>query len=114
MSETAPQHEVKDSSALPWVTNIGIKVVELTPMTAQMAGQYLDRPINTANADKDCDGYLVKGVADDGYLVRYKDGYLSWSPKGVADEAYRPINEQPPYLELLAEAVHKASSENEG
>lgn len=26
-----------------------------------------------------------------GYLVRYADGYVSWSPKAVFDEAYREI-----------------------
>jgi hypothetical protein len=29
--------------------------------------------------------------ADDGYLVRYPDGYESWSPKNVFEEAYRPM-----------------------
>lgn len=29
----------------------------------------------------------------DGYRVRYApDGYESWSPKAVFDEAYRPVN----------------------
>lgn len=27
-----------------------------------------------------------------GYRVRYADGYESWSPKNVFEEAYRPIN----------------------
>ena len=27
---------------------------------------------------------------EDGYKVRYPDGYESWSPKEVFDEAYRP------------------------
>ena len=27
--------------------------------------------------------------AEDGYKVRYPDGYESWSPKGVFEEAYR-------------------------
>lgn len=26
----------------------------------------------------------------EGYRVRYKDGYESWSPRSVFDEAYRP------------------------
>ena len=29
-------------------------------------------------------------ACDDGYKVRYPDGYVSWSPKGVFEEAYRP------------------------
>lgn len=27
---------------------------------------------------------------EDGYRVRYLDGYVSWSPKAVFEEAYRP------------------------
>lgn len=27
---------------------------------------------------------------EDGYRVRYPDGYVSWSPKAVFEEAYRP------------------------
>ena len=27
-----------------------------------------------------------------GYIVKYPDGYESWSPKKVFEEAYRPIN----------------------
>ena len=29
---------------------------------------------------------------EDGYKVRYPDGYESWSPKEVFDEAYRPTD----------------------
>ena len=32
------------------------------------------------------------GKAEDGYKVRYPDGYESWSPKGVFEEAYRPTD----------------------
>lgn len=28
-------------------------------------------------------------VCEEGYKVRYQDGYESWSPKGVFEEAYR-------------------------
>ena len=27
-----------------------------------------------------------------GYVVRYPDGYISWAPKAVFEEAYRPIS----------------------
>lgn len=27
-----------------------------------------------------------------GYAVRYPDGYVSWSPKGTFEAAYRPIS----------------------
>lgn len=31
-------------------------------------------------------------VVEEGYRVRYPDGYESWSPKEVFEEAYRPID----------------------
>lgn len=33
-----------------------------------------------------------KTVCDDGYTVRYSDGYESWSPKDVFEDAYRETN----------------------
>jgi hypothetical protein len=32
----------------------------------------------------------VTGNAEEGYSVRYEDGYISWSPKAVFEKAYRP------------------------
>lgn len=29
---------------------------------------------------------------EEGYAVRYQDGYMSWSPKAVFEEAYRPMD----------------------
>jgi hypothetical protein len=29
----------------------------------------------------------------EGYKVIYKDGYVSWSPKDVFEEAYKPLDE---------------------
>lgn len=31
-------------------------------------------------------------VVESGYKVRYPDGYESWSPRGVFEEAYRPTD----------------------
>lgn len=61
---------------------IGIKMVELQPMTAKEA------------FDK---GYRMKSTQDpdgDGYEVTYPDGYKSWSPKEVADAAYFAIDDE--------------------
>ena len=58
---------------------LGVKEVFATPMTAEAAGQILNRPIDTTNADAE----------GNGYLVLYKDGYRSWSPKAQFEEAYR-------------------------
>lgn len=61
---------------------IGIKMVDLHPMTAKEA------------FDK---GYGMKLNQDpngDGYEVTYPDGYKSWSPKEVVDAAYFPIKDE--------------------
>lgn len=52
---------------------IGIKMVDLEPMTA------------TEAAEK---GYRVGTNTGDGYEVTYDNGYKSWSPKEIADNAY--------------------------
>ena len=39
----------------------------------------------------------VKGnnkPGDPGYEVQYPDGYISWSPKDVFEQAYRPITRE--------------------
>jgi hypothetical protein len=41
-----------------------------------------DRPQKVLNAT----------ACDDGYKVLYPDGYVSWSPKEVFEEAYRPVD----------------------
>jgi len=42
---------------------------------------------------------------DPGYLVKYPDGYQSWSPKDVFEEAYRPTSGMP--FGLAIEAMKK-------
>lgn len=61
---------------------LGVKLIEAQPVTAKMASMLLERPIDTTNAD-------AKGS---GYLVKYPDGYRSWSPKSAFEEAYRKID----------------------
>lgn len=55
----------------------GTKTVKAMPMTMTKAQKMLGREIKPAT------------VEEDGYLVEYKDGYRSWSPKSVFEEAYR-------------------------
>lgn len=59
---------------------IGTKVVQAMPMTMTEAQKVLGREIKPAT------------VEEDGYLVEYKDGYKSWSPKSVFEEAYKPAD----------------------
>lgn len=67
---------------------IGIKMVELQPMRASMA---LSTGYKIGNAHPD----------DMGYEVTYSDGYKSWTPKDVADNAYFPLSEITMVLRFL-------------
>lgn len=60
---------------------IGVKMVDLVPMTAREAN------------DK---GHRIgkHSFETEGYEVTYPDGYKSWSPKEVADAAYFPIDDE--------------------
>ena len=60
---------------------IGTKVIMAEPMTMIEAQKVLGREIKPATAE------------EDGYLVEYKDGYKSWSPKEVFDKAYKPFED---------------------
>lgn len=55
---------------------IGTKVIMAEPMTMTEAQKVLGREIKPAT------------VEEDGYLVEYQDGYKSWSPKSVFENAY--------------------------
>ena len=57
---------------------IGIKVVNAESMTLTEAQKVLGRELKPATLE------------EDGYLIEYKDGYKSWSPKSVFEEAYKP------------------------
>ena len=71
---------------------IGTKVIMAEPMTMTEAQKVLGREIKPAT------------VEEDGYLVEYKDGYKSWSPKSVFDEAYKPAET---FLDRLAIEKHE-------
>lgn len=61
---------------------LGTKLVTAKPMTRVDAEVVLGKSIKPAKQD----------YSDDGYLVRYEDGYQSWSPKEVFDKAYKPAD----------------------
>lgn len=59
-------------------TYIGTKIIQAKPMTR---GEY-----------NNFRGWQIpqdENPNDDGYLVKYPDGYISWSPKQVFEDAYR-------------------------
>lgn len=57
---------------------IGTKTIKAKPMTRNEYNKFRGWEI-----PKD------ESPADEGYLVEYSDGYVSWSPKDVFEEAYR-------------------------
>ena len=65
---------------------IGVKQIEAKPMTR---GEYNAYRGWTIPADEN--------PKDEGYLVKYNDGYISWSPKKQFEEAYSEIGENPLY-----------------
>lgn len=71
---------------------IGIKMVELQPMTAKEAN------------DK---GYKIGNYSfeEEGYEVTYPEGYKSWTLKDVADAAYYPLSENNDGTKILKEDV---------
>jgi hypothetical protein len=58
-------------------TYIGVKIIEAEPMDRNTYLESKGQPFEPANMD--------------GYKVRYPDGYESWSPKAVFEEAYVQI-----------------------
>lgn len=56
---------------------IRTKVIMAEPMTMTEAQKVLGKELKPAT------------VEEDGYLVEYNDGYKSWSPKSVFEEAYK-------------------------
>lgn len=70
---------------------IGIKMVELQPMTVKEAN------------DK---GYKIGNHSfEEGYEVTYPNGYKSWTPKDVADAAYYPLSKNNDGTKILKEDV---------
>lgn len=73
---------------------IGIKMVELQPMTAREANDKGHRIGNHS-------------FEEEGYEVTYPDGYKSWTPKDVADAAYFILDEKNDGSKILKEDVEK-------
>ena len=64
---------------------IGTKIIEAEPAYRCMDGHITitdDLPVAFPNFPS----------VEDGYRVRYADGYVSWSPKEAFEEAYRPTD----------------------
>ena len=71
---------------------IGIKMVELQPMTAREANDKGHRIGNHS-------------FEEEGYEVTYPDGYKSWTPKDIADAAYYKLSKDNDGTKVLKEDV---------
>lgn len=63
---------------------MGFKLIKAEPMTR---GDYNEYRGWTIPADEN--------PLDEGYIVRYSDDYVSWSPKEVFEKAYMEVQENP-------------------
>ena len=66
---------------------IGTKMIQAEPATREDFAEVKQNAVNQP-------GTLEKPIdpVEDGYMVIYPDGYVSWSPKEVFEEAYRPTS----------------------
>lgn len=69
-----------ETKSIEFRTYTGTKTVKAAPMGANYAKHY---------GAQITEETINKNIGNDGYLVEYPDGYRSWSPKKVFDEAYR-------------------------
>lgn len=62
---------------------IGCKVIKAVEMTKKEF-------VNSTNK-----GFIISDdKGEDGYKVTYPDGYVSWSPKSVFENAYREVTQE--------------------
>ena len=80
--------------------DIGTKIIEAVP-----AYRCKDSCGKTVITQSEEDAFTNYQVAEEGYRVRYPDGYESWSPKDVFEEAYRKTDDM--NFGLAIEAVKK-------
>lgn len=69
---------------------LGVKVIEAKSMTKHSAigCEYLSQYVGKALSREEQDELKL----EEGYEVNYGNGYVSWSPKGVFEKAYRKID----------------------
>ena len=66
---------------------IGTKIIEAEPAYRCMDGQG-----RVTITDDPSEAFPNFPSVEDGYRVRYADGYVSWSPREAFEEAYRPTD----------------------
>lgn len=70
---------------------IGTKLVKMKPMNRQEYNDFRGWELPAGENPTD-DGYLVEYMDGGPANTKEYTGYVSWSPKDVADRNYRPIN----------------------
>ena len=65
---------------------IGTKIIEAEPAYRCMDGQG-----RVTITDDPSEAFPNFPSVEDGYRVRYADGYVSWSPKDTFERAYLPL-----------------------
>lgn len=63
---------------------IGTKLVQARPMTRGAYNRY-----------RGWENPADENPEDEGYLIQYPDGYVSWSPKGMFDHSYLEVDDNP-------------------
>jgi hypothetical protein len=73
------------------------KIVEAAPIAAVVQSRRLGKGFAVREPHEVVEvpaGFASRGAPAEGdYLVRYEDGYLSWSPKAVFETGYAPIGD---------------------
>ena len=72
-------------------TYIGTKIVQAEPAKRYWLEDG-EKIVAAGNEKMAAEMLSVATACEDGYKVIYIDGYESWSPKEVFEEAYRPAN----------------------
>lgn len=79
---------------------IGVKIVKAKPGT--MAEAQAMKCGCPAEVQKEI--FRKSGTKDrDGYIVKYPDGYISWSPKEVFEAAYRELKDEVEFINDTSE-----------
>ena len=70
---------------------LGTQLVNMIPMSRDEYNDFRGWPLPFDQNEVD-EGYLVEYIGGGQANTKEYAGYVSWSPKGVADRNYRPIN----------------------
>ena len=99
------KESVQVSSQLELRTYTGTKTIKAAPMGANDARHY-----GAAITEET----VKENIGNAGYLVQYPDGYRSWSPKKVFDEAYRLSETKVDRMKIeLADLVERIKKVND-